>query len=66
MTGTKKKKNRGYHPNWGGRRPGQGRKPWLPEDQRNKHTKSFWVTDAEAEALKQYLDELRNGKAVEK
>lgn len=61
MTGKKKNKKQTYNPNWGGPRPNQtGR----PSDGQRRHTKSFWVTDAEAEALQNFLDELRNGKPV--
>ena len=64
MTGTKKKRGKEYNNNWGGARPGSGPKPYLTPDQR-KHTKNFWVTDAEAEALTKFLWELRNGKPAE-
>lgn len=65
MTGKKKAKGRtDYNENWGGRRPNQSGRPALPEEEK-KHTKCFWVTQAEEEALIKYLDYLRNGKPVE-
>ena len=64
MTGRPKQKRKKYNSNWGGAREQAGRPP-ITDDSQKKHTKSFWVTDAEAEALTQYLDELRNGIPVE-
>lgn len=40
--------------NWGGKRPGAGRKP------SGRKTKNFYITEEEYEALKKYLEILRN------
>ena len=47
------------HPKWGGARPGCGRKPMTPEEKqvrRAKTSHSFYCSDAEAEELRDYLN----------
>ena len=42
------------HPNWGGARPGSGRKP-APAGIHEKKSHTFYCTQAEAEAMRSYL-----------
>lgn len=65
MPGKKKQANREYDKGWGGRRENQTGRPPITDESQRKHSRCFWVTDAEREALAKYLDELRNGKPEE-
>ena len=58
MTGRKKDAEKEYN-GWGGRREGSGRKiTGAP-----KKKVQFYITEDEKEALKKYLEKLRDGKS---
>lgn len=52
-----------HSPNWGGKRPGAGRKPTDIAGGKKKE-RGFYINDTENELLRKFLKELREKKAA--